>query len=388
MKRRTRKIIYFFTVTVFVTALWLPLLNDMFCLIPVEETFGKWENRNPAPEAYLNIGNLSPFSQEFENFYNDNFTFRQLCLKSYIYIKYVLLGQSPFPSKVIIGKKGWLYEGAAERNMYEGKTRISNDTLKIIADELHCRAVKYKEKNIRFYVAFAPTKYMIYPEYLPDYIEQRPDFSAPLIEMLNKDTLISFIDLNAILKENKNKGTLYHQTDNHWNMLGGLYAVKKITETINKDIPSVSTLDPLMYIIDSSKNNIGNLSYMTGMKYYFTNNDIEVKPSFEKRSHAAPKANYQMPMWFPYPEQFEIVSRIDSTGLPKLLVIRDSFADAVMPFLNEHFGKVVYIFDSWKYQMNEAIVENEKPDAVLLLIFVPHVANIVKNCDCNVPVNP
>ena len=382
MRRGLKKAIRFITVAVFFIAVSIPLLNRNFCLIPVEPPFGEWENRNPAPEVSPDIYNIEPFPQEYENYFNDNFPFRQILLKSYIYIKYKLFNQSPFPEKVIIGKDGWLYEGAIERDIYEGVKKITDDTLEMIIDELHCRAKKYKENNIRLFVAFAPSKYRIYPEYLPDYIVKRNDYAQKLIDRLCNDSLITYIPLEPVLLENKKKINLYHKNDNHWNLLGGLYAANEILRVMSREISGIEPNDLSLFRIETSSDIRGNLSDMTGMKEYFTNLNVEPRPMHPFKSHPGAKANYPVTPWFPYPDWFEVVRQIDTVGLPRLLVIRDSFTDAVVPFLSEKFQKVVYIFDSWQYKENQNIVDSEKPDAVLILIFEPHIKNMVKNRDC------
>ena len=182
--------------------------------------------------------------------------------------------------------------------------------------------------------------------------------------------------------ENKKKINLYHKNDNHWNLLGGLYAANEILRVMSREISGIEPNDLSLFRIETSSDIRGNLSDMTGMKEYFTNLNVEPRPMHPFKSHPGAKANYPVTPWFPYPDWFEVVRQIDTVGLPRLLVIRDSFTDAVVPFLSEKFQKVVYIFDSWQYKENQNIVDSEKPDAVLILIFEPHIKNMVKNRDC------
>ncbi len=51
-----------------------------------------------------------------------------------------------------------------------------------------------------------------------------------------------------------------------------------------------------------------------------------------------------------------------------MLMIRDSFARTIIPFMSEHFNESVYIFDGWHHDLNEDIVKKEKPDVFIQLI--------------------
>ena len=49
-------------------------------------------------------------------------------------------------------------------------------------------------------------------------------------------------------------------------------------------------------------------------------------------------------------------------GLPRAVMFRDSFASWLIPFLSEHFSRIVF---SWEYSFDRALVEREHPDVVI-----------------------
>lgn len=53
-----------------------------------------------------------------------------------------------------------------------------------------------------------------------------------------------------------------------------------------------------------------------------------------------------------------------AANLPRAVMFRDSFASSMIPFLSEHFRRIVY---EWQgpNQFNYALVEREKPDVVI-----------------------
>ena len=65
------------------------------------------------------------------------------------------------------------------------------------------------------------------------------------------------------------------------------------------------------------------------------------------------------------------------TTAPKILVIRDSFGDQLIPFLKEPFSESVFIFDGWDYGLNKEIIETVKPDIVIFLGLETHIENFI-----------
>ena len=48
--------------------------------------------------------------------------------------------------------------------------------------------------------------------------------------------------------------------------------------------------------------------------------------------------------------------------LPKAVMFRDSFANALVPYLSESFSRIVYV---WERDVNPEVVELEQPDVVI-----------------------
>jgi len=59
------------------------------------------------------------------------------------------------------------------------------------------------------------------------------------------------------------------------------------------------------------------------------------------------------------------------------MVISDSFVYAIMPFFDEGFNKTIYVYDTGFYGTNENIIDDVKPDAVLMIIYEPHLVNLI-----------
>ena len=107
----------------------------------------------------------------------------------------------------------------------------------------------------------------------------------------------------------------------------------------------------------------------------------ETVPVVDKRTEFAvpvKKYGFISPKEFAYPWKFETRFQNKSNGKYRILVIRDSFADAVEPFLKEAFEESVFIFDNWKYALNKEIIETVKPDIVLYITLETHLDNLIE----------
>ena len=56
-------------------------------------------------------------------------------------------------------------------------------------------------------------------------------------------------------------------------------------------------------------------------------------------------------------------SRIDDPDLLRGVIFHDSFANALMPFLSEHFSRLVYVHETFGF--DPSLIEAEKPAVVI-----------------------
>ena len=66
----------------------------------------------------------------------------------------------------------------------------------------------------------------------------------------------------------------------------------------------------------------------------------------------------------------QIVVKTGHDDLPSLLIVRDSFADSLLPFLLEHFSEIHLLDLRYYYDSPSAYVESNGIDRVLILLSV------------------
>lgn len=168
----------------------------------------------------------------------------------------------------------------------------------------------------------------------------------------------------------------YFKLDNHWNERGAFYGSNLILETMHADFPLITPDLKADFDIVKTVINNGNLSQMFGFEIALEDTMITMKPQAGFKARVAPNFSYPIVKGFPYPKEFETTFVMQDSTLPRLLLIGDSFGYTIMPFLAEHFSHSVRIFDCWQYKLNENIVQNERADAVVLMVLESNLRNM------------
>jgi alginate O-acetyltransferase complex protein AlgJ len=373
---RTRKIFAILVTAYFLFWISLFILNEPVQFYK-ETKISKSENRNLTKKPFFDILQIDPYPKAYEAFFNDHFIFRPQLLRFNTLFNFFLFHKSPSPKDVAVGKDGWFFLSQKEKQVFTGKYTLSNNQILDIAEDLKQRAYILDEAGIKFYVAFAPMKQNIYPEFLPsDYVHCSTGTVTEKISVtIRKMKGVTLIDLEKPLLAAKKYGRIYNKTDNHWNRFGAYFAYKEIAGRIKEDFPGLKIVQKSEISFRDTVMPSGNLATMMDLADYFR--EIDPVPYLKhSRVNIGKKVGYKPPN-SGLGDSFEIVRETNDPSLPKVLVIRDSFTNALMPFLDETFRKTVYIFDGWQYDDNKVIVDNEKPDIVLLIIFEPHISHLI-----------
>lgn len=362
--------VLFFSLTAFY------LLNDLlhFYTAPVISVY---ENRFLARKPFWTINKADPYPGQFEKFYNDHFPFRMDLINFNAgVINYRILRKSPYPKKVSFGKNGWMYF-ELERPVYEGEFMITPKQADSVAFEMHKRSEFFRNKGIRFYFISPPLKNEIYPEFLPSRYYRRPGGTVTdlIMEKIRKDSSIPYIDLKQPLLQAKQRGKpLYYKTDTHWNSWGAYFGYLEVMKRISRDFPSVKTLSEADFTLSYPKIKGKNLVEVMNLTDYISDEDVEVSLK-DLDAKTVPPREYPKHPNSPFPRLYE--RNTGETGKPTIMIITDSFGYSIIPFFDKGFSRVVFVFDTGYYGTNENIVNDVKPDLVLMIMYEPHLVNII-----------
>jgi alginate O-acetyltransferase complex protein AlgJ len=322
------------------------------------------EKRRLANRPIFSIDSLEIFPKRYEQYYNDNFSFRKCFIQLNSLFTAKTYGISAIPD-VLIGKQGWLYYVSKTQGNsledYKGLIKIDKRSLELIRENLERRTQSLKLKGIKFVVVVAPDKQSIYPEYLPDNAQRKRRYPTRLdqiIEYLKENTSVQILDVRNILLEEKKAGPLplYKKTDSHWNYLGGFVAYKEIMRSIS--------------FVPKKKNDFewehvnkgrGDLANMLALNDQVTEeNMIEVKELFESDLTFQ---NFEKDYGYKKKIQISVaIQNRKNINTQKLLIFHDSFGEGLIKFLCNDFQETVAINTNL---FSSSIIEKERPDVVI-----------------------
>ena len=282
---------------------------------------------------------------DITDYIGKGFSFRQelITLNSRIITK--LFGVSPV-NDVIFGKEGWFFYKSTMDDFLK-KDVLTNEQIEKIADTLLEFEQKCNENGRKFLFVIAPNKNTVYPEFMPYLSENQSEKSnrENLFEQLRKKN-ISYIDLMTAFNSKK---SLYHKKDSHWNNKGAALAADEVLKALNyNETPFFSENYTVTNDFD------GDLYHML----------------FPKGSEKDENFEFSQEMSFTYdvPIRGADSMTIKTTCEGKngsLLVFRDSFGNALYPFLAQSCNKAVFLR---KTPYNPEILSEYEADTVIIVM--------------------
>lgn len=354
----------------FTVVLLLPTLDQWLGL---SRSFKSTEKHALSPMPSFEFPHVQTFIAGFNQYFKENFGWRNALFYQYSQLKYVLMGISPLPYKVILGKNNWFYPGndlnkIAEQ--HQGLHPLEPATLQAIARRLTDKQEEFARQGVRFYVTVAPDSYSIYPENLPNYLQaytgkSNLDF---LNEYLKKHSSVPFIDLRPALKAAKSSRITYMKTDTHWNDYGALVATLAIMKRIRQDFPEMPVPDETNYRIEEKAGYGGDLVTMMALNQtiidtvnyritpppYLRAQEISNRPPGKDQ---APFSQYVSP----------------NKKAPGLVFVGDSFTITLSQFVPGYFSKA-FIFRSGV--ISPEWIRDEKLNVVILEIVERNLADL------------
>ena len=374
--RRTVKTYSILLSVLFFSLMTYVFMNDLFHYYTAPG-ISIFENRYLARKPIWTINRADPYPKMYENYFNDHFPYRfDLFDFNAGIINYSILRKSPYPNKVNIGKDNWLF---FEKEMpgYKGSFMIDSIHVAAVAEAIHQRADFFRKKGIKFYYIIPLTKQEFYPEYLPSRIFRSPTGTVTdkIIAKIKQDTSIPFIDLRPAMLEAKKRGPkLYYKTDTHWNSWGAYFAYLEVMKHMCRDFPQLKPIAESDFTISYPKIKGKNLVEVMNLTNYISDEDVVISVN-NSIAKTGPLKDYPKHPNSNFPAEY--VRYTGDTTKPTLMVISDSFVFSIMPFFDEGFNKTVYIYDTGFYGTNENIINDVRPDLVLMIMYEPHLMSLI-----------
>lgn len=340
--------------------LWLPMVVGLFepdRLVSVTEKRFLTER----PDLSMTWESLSSFPTRMERYYDDNLGLRTPIIRAFALLQISLFGVSP-NDKLIIGKDGWLFFGDSNSVAhYRGVAPLSPWQLKHWASVLEGRQQWLQDRGIAYLLVLVPDKNLIYGEYMPDSLPRVGD-THPLDQLssyLQANTDVHVLDLRPDLEAAKVNGRIYHRTDSHWNDVGAYVAYSAILNRLAELVPALRQAKPVPVETRVREGPGMGLARIVGLAPLLREEILEATPS-EPRARVKPefrKGYDQLVM-----QQRSFAHGVEDRSLPRAVMFRDSFANALVPYLSEHFHRILYV---WQRDLDSRVVLVEQPDVVI-----------------------
>ena len=336
-----------------------------------DSKFSESENRVLGEFPKLSVATIADgsFMRDFETYLTDQFPFRDgiISLKT---LADRIVGKNE-ENGVYIGKDGFLFDS---------QTPLDSKHIK----EIGKAVLAFKEKHSDLETAFilAPNSTYVYSEYLPEYLEL-PD-QRWLIRAVHKqidDKTILWPAAANILKKNASEAQLYYKTDHHWTTRGAYLLFKEICLGWELE-ESSKAIDKRFKFYEVSNTFEGTLASTSGV--HSTKDRVEIclpkksegtyvvnfESSGEKtaslffKDKLQQKNQYEVFMGGNYDKV--IISTVSQSGR-SLLLIKDSYANCMIPMLTPYFSKIVVIDPRYLTDSLDSIVKENDFSHMLYL---------------------
>lgn len=318
------------------------------------------EQRLPAkrPELPTNLSTLAKFPKSFATWAADHYIGRTELIGLHNYVKLQYLEVSPIDS-LIVGKDGWLFfTGNESLESYRGERRLAAHELQNWRSMLERRQDWLAARGIDFLFVVAPDKHTIYPDKMPAWIKKTGPQTAyeQLLQHLSGHTDIRMLDLRPSLETMRREFDVYYMHGTHWNAFGGYATYRILASYLQSRVPTRPPMGddelkiaPAQGIGDSWAGRL----HLEGLLH---------QPYWHMWR---PAGHTWRAVKSPTVRDYDWCTEIADSPLPRAVFFHDSFMQNWMPWISEHFSRVVA---SWQKAMDWELVRRERPAVVVFEI--------------------
>ena len=370
---------------IFITALFCAFIGVFLAANAVspDRAFSEMENRNleqlpevdfGTPEKLFRDGNFfnGQFMRDFETYTTDQFVGRDF---------WVGLKSS---TERALGKK-------ENNNVYFADqdtliTRFDQPDAGDVTDNLNY--VNNFVENVDIPVVFSliPTQACIWADRLP---EGAPNASQTdlLSQAQGAVSGATWADVYTPLMEHKDED-IFYRTDHHWTSLGAYYGYTGLAQALGYTPVPLNDYDATV----RSTEFYGTVFSSSGVRwvrpdtittyvpedgitvvshtYDNAGNPVEEPRELYVESFLSVKDKYSM--FLGGNQSLGVVKNANNPDGPKLLILRDSYADSLVPFLTAHYSEIHLIDPRYYHLSVKDYVEQNGIDQALVLYSVPN----------------
>lgn len=340
----------------------------VYSFIAEDREFSDSENRVLADVPSFSINSLlsGEFMKDFESYLADQFPLRDEAISLKTFIDRLFSKREE--NGVLIGGNGYLFDAQTpfDEAANEDKLRLINE---------------FSEKYVgtKQLIAISPNSSYINSESLP-YNKRLPDQSVQIdrIYASLKSPALKKLDTVSILEAEKERGTqLYYKTDHHWTTRGAFSVFRGITEQWKLDEKDIRyTFHPVATDFEgtlSSKAGVHDITDTVEICVPEDENAAYVV-SFESqqkktaslfaKEKLTQKNKYEVFLGGNYDK---VIITTLSEDRNTLLIVKDSYANCMLPMLSPHFSKIIVVDPRYMTESIHSVMEEYDITHVLFL---------------------
>ncbi len=332
-----------------------------------QRTYSPVEKRELQTRPEISITKVldGRFQKKYESYLRDQFPGRDHWVSFQTDME-LFMGKNEIHN-VYIGKNHYLLEHYTEKEFDPQQISKNLQALE--------KFVGKAKQNADVHVMMVPTKSWILreklPAFAPHYKEQK--FYDALQQKLEKEDVL--ISVEPVLDAHKEE-EIYYRTDHHWTTLGAWYAYEQYTKAVGGDLQRAQGKKKFRCI---SKNFYG--TTYAKINYARQADKIEIYEPADKlrvvynMGEKKTKTLYDV-SFLKTADQYSVFTGgnqavLEITGGIKngktLLLIKDSFANSILPFLAEDYEKLVVVDLRQLNVSGDRLLEMFSPTDILIL---------------------
>lgn len=332
-----------------------------------QRTYSPVEKRELQTRPEISITKVldGRFQKKYESYLRDQFPGRDHWVSFQTDME-LFMGKNEIHN-VYIGKNHYLLEHYTKKEFDPQQISKNLQALE--------KFVGKAKQNADVHVMMVPTKSWVLreklPAFAPHYKEQR--FYDALQQKLEKEDVL--ISVEPVLDAHKEE-EIYYRTDHHWTTLGAWYAYEQYTKAVGGDLPRAQGKKKFRCI---SKDFYG--TTYAKINYARQADKIEIyEPADTLRvvynmGEKKTKTLYDF-SFLKTADQYSVFTGgnqavLEITGGIKngktLLLIKDSFANSILPFLAEDYEKLVVVDLRQLNVSGDRLLEMFSPTDILIL---------------------
>lgn len=316
------------------------LLVSIFTFASPDKSYSENENRYLAAKPQFSASAVTDgeYMQNAESYLSDQFFARDVFVKTRSAID-IFIGKKEI-NGVYIGKEHFLFEKPSEYN----EKRIAKTTASI-------NSFTSKHPKLSSYIAIAPNSNEILNGLLPDNAPTQNQ-KVQIDKIYSALEGVQGIDLVSAFETLEDKSSLYYKTDHHWTTYAAQFAFDTIADSMGLD---TSKVQYKTYAVTNSFQ--GTLASSSGIFSSKDSISITVPENEAPYVVSYVEENQKSASIF-VPEKLNEKSKYDvffggnyaqvnidtvCENERVLLLIKDSYANCVVPMLTPYFSRIVII---------------------------------------------